>query len=237
MTECLIILCAVSVLQSAFALSLMPFYARMIFAFVAAFGLYMSREMAAGTNISALSVFLSERGHLETLSALMIIQSIVALMTGVAFCQRRGEGRKAALILYFPLIPPLLFPAAIFSGMLWCFNNASGFSFSGLALVAALTAFLIVLLLPLFAGLLFNSEEQRFEKLAGLHILQVLGGMFLPVLASGSLGQGRLDSPGADFGSLVILALMLCFIFCAIALNKVIYEVKMRKRFKNGSYN
>ena len=237
MTECLIILCLASVTQSAFALSLMPLYARLIFALAAAFGLYMCRDTAAGTNIAALTAFLSERGHLETLSALMIIQSIVALMTGVAFCQRRGEGRKAALILYFPLIPPLLFPAALFTGMLWLFNNASGFSFGGLALGAAATAFLLVLLLPLLAALLFNSEEQRFEKLAGLHILQVLGGMFLPVLASGSLGQGRAESPGTDFRSLVILALMLCFIFCAIALNRFIYEVKVRKRFKNGSYN
>lgn len=213
MLEVFAALSFLSLLHAALSFSLLRRRWRTPLIWLCALAIFLCRDMAAALNIGALYKALADRKMVETIGVAMVMQSTLALLLGFALCQRRSLQLKIPFFLYFPLLPPLLFPAGAFAGLVWLFNRAGpamGFAWAAAFYCAGLGVFMTII--SELASALLSNDAQKAETLSLLHVAQVFGGMFFPALLSTSFKAFAISWEGLDAHSLLCLLAMALFV-------------------------
>lgn len=205
------VILAAAWIQSVLKLTLAPRLWRWGILIAAVIPAFLFKAGLMKCNLQTIDRFLSDANNLRDFCALIVIQELLALPTGLSLLKERELGEKIHVWKYLSLLPSLLLPVVVMYLTAVGFNRLVRYEFSTILWwttggFAALTA-----LVCEFPGLVRQPLIGRISATLTGSWMLVLLAIFLPAAAEGKLsqgGNGRQGEWGRDLLILGALALL-----------------------------
>ena len=136
-------------------------------------------------NLNALHTALQNYTTLANLCVLLVFEAIALLLLVARLmrCHFHGEGQR--WIQALALQPSWACLIGLYGLLIALVNHANGHSFTWIATVTALVTLIVLVVGQFLLRWLWSHWQQRLEVILGLSFLQLILGMFLPLLARG----------------------------------------------------
>ena len=174
---------------------------------------FIFHRYSAMVNMKDLEGLLNNYELLSAACAVVMTQSIVALLTGFSFLKYHMENRKAGIFQYAAFLPPVVFPAGAFLCLVYIFNSVGGLDFRLTALIFCAGLFIVLCAFSETADFLFGKDEEfKMEAVTLFYLFQVLTAMFIPSLVRWDGSWARAEA--ASFSSLLFIVFTVSRYWC-----------------------
>jgi hypothetical protein len=180
---------------------------------------YFAHPLAAGINMDSFRQVISSPGTLNTACTVIIIQSVLSILFLVSALAPGKTGLKLKLCKSAGLLPSMLFPAGMFTAMVYIFNNIRHAGFETSALFFCLAVFASAFLFSETIALLLSEKKGRIGLTFAFQLLLIFTAMFFPVIIHGKRFRGSF--PEVTLSSFI---LVLAVFFTAAASGFIIHS-------------